>query len=55
MVNEGELPLYIGLHSLQIENPSEISINNQGSYVIVSNDEMLQILKLYIANDQIDY
>lgn len=55
MLNEEDLPLYIGLHSLQIENPDEISINNQGSYVIVSNQEMLQILKLYIAHDQIDF
>ena len=37
VINEVQMPLIIGLAELQISDPSEMVLNNQGSFIIVSN------------------
>lgn len=48
ILNDKQLPMIIGLSQLQIDAPTELVVNNQGSYIIVANEQTLQILKSYV-------
>mgnify|MGYP007025762860 CR=1 FL=1 len=48
VINDSQMPLVIGLEQLQIKEPSEIVLNNQGNFIIVSNLTQIQILKSVI-------
>lgn len=43
-INDQYLPLIVGLTELEIDSPKELVTNNQGSYMIVSNNQMVEIL-----------
>ena len=42
------MPMLIGLVELQITEPTEIVLNNQGSLIIISNQTQIQIMKSVI-------
>ena len=41
VINEQDLPLVIGLAQVQIPAPEELVINNQGSFMLVSNKDQI--------------
>ena len=38
IINDQGLPLCVGLASIELENPTDLSVNNQGSYVMVQTE-----------------
>ena len=53
VINEQDLPLVIGLAQVQIPAPEELVINNQGSFMLVSNKDQIQIMTSAVDNDKI--
>ena len=41
IINEQELPLCVGLASIEFEAPKELCVNNQGSYILVSSENQI--------------
>ena len=37
IINESQMPMIIGLTPLEIQKASELVVNNQGSFIMVSN------------------